>query len=141
MSPNTRPHRRLSIGPALRVAAALLLAAAVSACKGDGGGPAGTDPSIVGHWTGSAEYGLVDFRADFTQAGDSVGGRGSFSSPLGSSAFDVRGLVVGGDVTLLLTSPSIGATTFHGRFVAANRISGTLDRPDADDLALTLDRQ
>jgi len=48
--------------------------AVAAACKGDGGGPVGADPSIAGTWSGSAKFGLVDFRATFTQAGDSVGG-------------------------------------------------------------------
>ena len=122
--------------------AALVLAMVVAqACGGDGGGPVSADPSIAGDWTGSAAYGLVDFRATFTQAGDSVGGSGRFTSPLASSDFSVRGVVQGGDVSLVLTSQSIGTTTFAGRFVAADRITGTLDRPDGDDLELTLDRQ
>jgi hypothetical protein len=99
------------------------------------------DPSIAGDWSGSAKFGLVDFRATFTQAGDSVGGSGRFSSPIASSDFSVRGVVQGGDVSLVLTSATIGTTTFAGRFVAADRISGTLDRPDDDDLELTLDRR
>lgn len=123
------------------VRTAILLAAAVVACDGDGGGPVSADPSIAGHWSGSAKLGLVDFEARFTQSGDSVGGTGRFSSPIASSDFDVRGVVKGGDVSLVLTSPTIGATTFSGRFVAADRISGTLDRPDDEDLDLTLDRQ
>jgi hypothetical protein len=118
----------------------LVLAGAI-ACDGDGGGPVSANPSIAGDWSGSAKLGLVDFEATFTQAGDSVGGNGRFSSPIASSDFTVRGVVKGGDVSLVLTSPTIGATTFTGRFVAADRISGTLDRPDDEDLDLTLDRR
>ena len=118
-----------------------LVLAGVLACSGDGGGPVSADPSIAGKWSGSAKFGLVDFEASFTQAGDSVGGSGHFSSPIASSDFSVRGVVKGGDVSLVLTSETIGTTTFTGRFVAADRISGTLDRPDDEDLDLTLDRQ
>lgn len=124
----------------LRAATALAVAVA-GACRGDGGGPVSADPRIAGDWSGSAKLGLVDFRATFTQTGDSVGGSGRFSSPIASSDFSVRGVTRGGEVSLVLTSPTIGATTFRGRFVAADRISGTLDRPNDEDLDLTLDRQ
>ena len=138
MRPRGRPTARTLGRRVVGIAAIALLA---GACKGDGGGPVSANPSIAGRWTGSAKLGLVDFRADFTQSGDSVGGQGSFSSPLGGSDFAVAGVIKGGDVELVLTSATIGATTFRGRFVAANRIEGPLDRPDADDLDLTLDRQ
>ena len=132
-----RPRARVRLDRAARA----LAAAAVLGGDGDGGGPVSADPSIAGDWSGSAKFGLVDFRATFTQSGDSVGGTGHFSSPIASSDFDVRGLVRGGDVSLVLTSATIGTTTFDGRFVAADRITGTLDRPDDEDLDLTLDRQ
>ena len=41
----------------------LLVVAAVLACKGDGGGPVGPDPSLTGRWSGSARVGLLDFEA------------------------------------------------------------------------------
>lgn len=135
--PATRPPARRR---AARVASLLALAA-VLACGGDGGGPVGVNPSIAGRWTGSAKLGLLDFEATFTQSGDSVGGTGSFSSPLGGSDFDVRGVTKGGDVSLVLTSQTIGATTFTGRFVAADRITGMLEIPNRDDEELTIDRQ
>lgn len=135
VTPRPRTWTRL-----VRVAAAVAAITAL-ACDGDGGGTVGADPSIAGDWSGSAKFGLVDFRARFTQSGDSVGGTGHFSSPIASSDFDVRGVVRGGDVSLVLTSATIGTTTFTGRFVAADRIAGTLDRPNDEDLDLTLDRQ
>jgi hypothetical protein len=139
-TPNPPIRTGAHLAPLVRLALVLALASA-SACSGDGGGPVSADPSIAGDWSGSAKFGLVDFRATFTQAGDSVGGSGRFSSPIASSDFSVRGVVQGGDVSLVLTSATIGTTTFAGRFVAADRISGTLDRPDDDDLELTLDRR
>ena len=124
----------------LRAALVRLPLVALLACKGDGGGPVGPAPTVAGHWSGSAKAGLLQFDADFTQAGDSVGGTGRFSSPLGGDDFTVRGAIRGTDVELVLTSDQLGATTFRGRFVAADRITGVLDRPNDEDLDLTIDR-
>ena len=131
-----RPTRRL----ALVVTLATTLVAPLG-CRGDGGGPAGPDPSIAGRWHGSAYLGLVDFRATFTQAGDAVGGTGYFSSPDANDDFTVSGSLVDADVDLVLTSDELGATSFRGRFTAANRIEGTLDLQHRDDIELTLERE
>ena len=127
------------LGRARRTALAIILASSL-ACRGDGGGPAGPDPVIAGRWSGSSHAGLVDFRATFTQSGDAVGGTGNFSSPLASDDFTVSGTVHGTSVDLVLTSPTLGATTFTGRFTGADRIEGTLDLHDRDDIDLTLER-
>ena len=113
---------------------------ALMACHGDGGGPVGPNPVIAGAWSGSAKAGLVQFHATFTQSADSVGGNGSFTSPIASSDFTVKGTLKGGTVALLLTSATLGETVFQGRFTAKNRIEGILYRPAEDDLELTLDR-
>ena len=112
-----------------------------AACGDDGGGPVGPNPVIAGNWEGTAKAGLVRFNATFTQDVKAVGGTGSFTSPLGGSDFIVEGTLEGANVDLLLTSASIGATTFRGRFIAKNRIQGILDRPEEEDLELTLDRK
>lgn len=125
---------------AMRRAALALALVVPLACDGDGGGPTGAKPSIVGRWSGSAYAGLVDFRATFTQSGGAVGGTGHFSSPRGSDDFTVSGTLAGVDVSLVLTSDTFGATTFVGRFTGADRIEGTLDLQDGDELDLTLDR-
>jgi hypothetical protein len=144
MTPTSRParspHASLArTARAVRRAALALVLALPLACRGDGGGPAGPDPSIAGEWSGSAYVGLVDFRATFTESGGVVGGTGHFSSPRGSDDFVVSGTVSGSDVSLVLTSDTFGATTFIGRFTAADRIRGTLDLPD-DDIELTIER-
>jgi hypothetical protein len=100
----------------------------------------GPDPVIAGQWHGHAKVGLLQVDANFTQNGDSVGGTGSFSSPLGGSDFTVTGTLTGAQVSLVLYSAELGSTTFVGRFTEANRIVGIVARPNADDLDLTLDR-
>lgn len=122
----------------LRLAAASALLAAI-ACSGDGGGPVGPNPTIAGHWSGTARLHTVGFEATFTQDGDEVGGTGHFSSPVASGDFTVAGSLSGATVDLLLTSTELGSTPFHGRFTGADRIEGTLELP-GDDLDLTLDR-
>ena len=119
----------------------LLLVVAVLACKGDGGGPVGPDPSLDGRWSGSAKVGLLDFEATFEQEGDAVTGTGEFSSPLGGDDFTAVGTVTGIEVRLTLTSSEYGVSTYVGRFVAANRVTGTLDAPQYSDLELTIDRR
>ena len=123
-----------------RLTGGLILVAAVYGCKGDGGGPVGPDPVIAGRWTGTARAYTVHFAANFTQSGESVGGSGSFSSPLASGDFVVSGSLRGRDVDLTLTSDELGATAFVGRFVAADRIEGTFDPNGSYELDLTLDR-
>ena len=124
-----------------RVAAACLaLVLAVTACKGDGGGPVGPDPVISGRWTGTAKAYTVQFSANFTQSGDAVGGSGRFSSPIASGDFVVTGTLAGSDVDLILTSEELGATAFRGRFTGADRIEGTFDPNGSYELDLTLDR-
>ena len=120
--------------------AALLLALSLAACHGDGGGPVGLDPSLTGHWSGTAKAHTVHFSADFTQRGQAVTGTGDFSSPLGGGPFTVAGTVSGANVDLALTSAELGATSFKGHFTAAHRVEGTLDLPGDSDLDLTLDR-
>lgn len=127
--------------PARALLLALLAIVAVgSGCKGDGGGPVGPDPVIAGRWTGTAKAYTVQFTANFTQAGDQVGGTGRFSSPIASGDFTVTGTLVGRDVDLVLTSAELGATSFIGRFTAADRIEGTFDPNGSYELDLTLDR-
>ena len=114
-------------------ACALLLA--TFACDKDATAP--ENPSIAGHWSGSAKLGLVDFEATFTQDGETVGGTGEFSSPEGSGTFTISGTLRGRDVQLTLVSAQYGVTTFVGRFTGANTIEGSLQNPD---LELTLER-
>ena len=104
------------------------------------GDPLGPNPVIAGAWHGHAKVGLLQVTANFTQDGESVGGTGSFSSPLGGSSFTVTGTLIGADVSLVLYSAELGSTTFVGRFTEANRIVGIVARPNEDDLDLTLDR-
>ena len=135
---------RIPLTPTRRLLLAVTLGTSLVAapgCRGDGGGPVGPDPSIAGRWHGSAYLGLVDFRATFTQAGDAVGGTGYFSSPDASDDFTVAGTLVEADVDIVLTSDELGATTFRGRFTAADRIEGTLDLQHRDDIELTLERE
>lgn len=119
----------------------VLVAAVAVACKGDGGGPVGPDPTLDGRWKGSAKLGLLDFSARFEQDGQEVTGTGKFSSPLGGDDFTATGTVVGIEVRLVLTSSEYGVSTYAGRFVAANRVEGRLDAPQYSDLELTIDRQ
>jgi hypothetical protein len=109
-------------------------------CRGDGGGPVGPAPVIAGNWSGTARLHTVSFEATFTQAGESVGGTGHFSSPLASGDFTVTGTLTGARVDLVLTSAELGATVFRGRFTAADRIEGTLDPSGRYETDLTLDR-
>src|SRR5687768_12306342 len=101
MTPTSRPAR--SPQASLARTARAVGRALPLACRGDGGGPAGPDPSIAGEWSGSAYVGLVDFRATFTESSGVVGGTGHFSSPRGSDDFVVSGTVNGSDVSLVLT--------------------------------------
>ena len=94
-------------------------------------------PSIAGRWSGSAYLGALQFQADFTQSGETVGGTGQFSSPGNSGAFTISGTLRGRDVQLILTSAEYGTTTYTGRFTGANTIDGRLQNPDLD---LTLER-
>ena len=122
-----------ALGSLRTAACALLIAAA--ACDKDVTAP--EDPSIAGHWSGSAALGLVDFEATFTQDGEVVGGTGEFSSPDGGGPFTISGTLRGRDLQLTLTSAQYGITTFSGRFTGANTIEGELSNPDLD---LTLER-
>ena len=131
-----RSHRR-----AFRLVRLGAVALALSAaCRGDGGGPAGPNPVSAGDWSGTAHAYTVHFEATFTQAGESVGGTGSFSSPLASGDFTVTGTLVGSEVDLVLHSSELGATAFRGRFTAADRIEGTFDPGGSYESDLTLDR-
>ena len=117
-----------------RLLAALLLVVAAG-CGSDATAP--ESPSIAGKWKGTGALGTVRFEATFTQEGETVGGTGQVSSPLGSTNFVIAGTLQGRDVQLVLTSTEYGATAFAGRFTGANTISGQLQNPD---LALTLVR-
>ena len=140
--PDRDGYRAARNGSPRKIASGALLAMALmfGACKGDGGGPVGLEPSIAGHWTGTAKLHTVRFEADFTQSGEVVGGTGEFSSPLASDDFTVAGTLRGRDVSLTLTSDELGATTFLGRFVAADRIEGTFDPNGRYEMDLTLER-
>ena len=138
MEGDENPRRR---GFRAHLAMALVLATLSLACKGDGGGPAGPNPVITGKWSGSAKAGLVQFNATFTSAGTTVGGTGHFTSPIASDDFTVQGTLSNADVSLVLTSSELGATTFVGRFTAADRIMGILDLGDGDEMELTIDRE
>ena len=122
----------------------LLLAAMVmvaAGCGGDGGGALGPNPVIAGDWSGTAYFWTVRFDATFTQAGQSVGGTGHFSSPIASGDFTVTGKLDGRDVDLVLNSAELGATAFQGRFTAADRIEGIFDPSGDYEMPLTLRRQ
>ena len=147
LSSGLRPPSRGRRWPASRASsrdfralALTILALATLACRGDGGGPAGLDPVIAGDWSGNAYAFTVRFEATFTQAGESVGGNGHFSSPLASGDFTVTGTLVRKDVNLVLTSTQLGATIFRGRFTAADRIEGTFDPSGSYETRLTLNR-
>lgn len=127
---------RLSLpSVAWRAAACALLLIGATACDKDIASP--ENPSIAGRWSGSKLMGLLEFSADFTQDGETVGGTGEFSSPDGSGPFTISGTLRGRDVQLTLISQRYGVTTFVGRFTGANTIEGTLQNPDID---LTLER-
>ena len=127
--------RRLLTPVRWRAAGCAIILAAATACDRDSASP--ESPSIAGSWSGSAALGAVQFEADFTQDGETVGGTGGFSSPLGSGPFTISGTLQGRDVQLTLISSQFGVTTFAGRFTGANTIEGTLSNPDFD---LTLER-
>ena len=122
-----------TLGSWRTAACALLIAAA--GCDKDATAP--ENPSIAGHWSGSAYFGRVSFEATFTQDGEVVGGTGDFSSPDGDGPFTIAGTLRGRELQLTLTSVLYGITTFSGRFTGANTIEGELSNPDLD---LTLER-
>ena len=124
-----------------RIALAVCAIVTTLGCRGDGGGPVGPDPVIAGDWSGSAYAFTVRFDATFTQAGESVGGNGHFSSPIASGDFTVTGTLDGNDVDLVLNSTELGATVFRGRFTAADRIEGTFDPSGDYETRLTLYRE
>ena len=137
----TWPHPHRAIRTAFTSFAVAILSVSMTlGCRGDGGGPVGPAPSIAGNWSGTAYAYTVRFDATFTQAGESVGGSGHFSSPIASDDFTVTGTLVGVEVDLVLHSEELGATAFRGRFIAANRIRGTFDPSGAYESDLTLDR-
>jgi hypothetical protein len=143
--PSSRPGPPRRTWRAVRLTFSGLAVASLSivpslGCRGDGGGPVGPTPVIAGNWSGSARLGTVDVEATFTQAGESVGGTGHFSSPLASGDFTVTGTLVGTRVDLVLTSTELGATVFRGRFTARDRIEGTFDPSGRYETDLTLDR-
>jgi len=113
----------------LRAWVGVFLVAAVSAC-GDDDVMAPENPSIAGHWSGSAMLSTVRFEATFTHVGETVGGTGQFNSPYGSGPFTISGTVRGQDVDLILVSEEFGMTTYDGRFTGANTIEGDLRNPD-----------
>ena len=115
------------------------VALVAGACRGSGG-PAGPQPKIAGHWSGTAEFHTVTFAAQLTESGDSVGGTGHVSSPRGSADFTVTGTVSGSDVQLYLFAEGVGTSGFKGRFTGADRIEGTLTVPSNDHYALTIYR-
>lgn len=114
----------------------VLIAMTLAGCR-DRDATAPATPSIAGQWSGSARLGLVRFEATFTQTGETVGGTGEFSSPLGSGPFTIAGTVRGRNVDLVLVSTQFGTTTYIGRFTGANTIEGDLQNPDE---ALTIRR-
>ena len=131
------PRRR---GVRAQIAVAAVFVMLALGCKGDGGGPVGPSPVIAGNWSGSAKAGLVQFEATFTNSGTDVGGNGHFTSPVASDDFTVAGTVSGANVSLVLTSSELGATTFIGKFTASDRIVGILDLGDGEEMELTIDR-
>ena len=121
------------------VTAALL---ATAACGGNdgGGGSLGPNPSLTGHWTGSAQLGTVDFEATFAQTAGVVTGYGSYNTPIGGANFTVGGSVTGAAVSLTLEAGGVGSGTFTGRFTADDRVVGQLSVPGSGSTDLTLDR-
>ena len=128
--------RRIVHGSGWRNLALLVILAVTTACDKDATAP--PSPSIAGRWAGTAGLGAVQFEATFTQSGETVGGNGQFSSPLGSGPFAVAGTVRGQNVQLTLTSTEFGITTYAGRFTGANTITGRLSDPDIE---LTITRR
>ena len=124
----------------MRALAVATIIMASIACR-DSGGPVGPDPAIAGDWSGSAYAFTVRFDANFTQAGQAVGGTGHFTSPIASGDFTVTGTLVGDDVNLVLNSTELGATAFRGRFTGADRIEGTFDPSGNYETHLTLYRE
>lgn len=120
--------------------APLLALLALAGCGDDGGGAVGPNPSLNGHWTGTAKFHTVRFEATFDQVGTEVTGIGSFTSPLGGDDFTATGTNLGGEVRLTLVAPTIGTATYNGHFVARDRVTGRLDAPGYDDMELTIDR-
>jgi len=126
---------RIVSGLRWRAVVGVVLFACLAACDKDAVAP--DNPSIAGHWSGSAYLGTVRFEATFTHDGESVGGTGHFTSPYGSGPFTVSGTVRGREVDLVLVSEEFGVTTYEGRFTGANTIEGDLQNPDA---SLTIER-
>lgn len=119
---------------------ALGLALLLAACNGSDSTSPVVAGQIAGHWTGGGDFG-VEFSADFTQQGTTVGGSGSFSSVVGSGPFTVAsGQVIGADVTLALHSADFGDATYTGRFETADHITGRLAAPSVGQVVLALDR-
>lgn len=118
--------------------AALLFA--LASCKGSAGGTLGPNPSLTGRWTGSAQFGTVDFQATFAQTAGVVTGNGSYTSPLGGANFTVTGTVAGNAVSLTLVAGGVGTGGFTGRFTADDRVEGRLTAPGSGSMDLTLKR-
>ena len=129
--------------PSLPLLFALVLAGIAAACGGnDSTAPKGQVGQIAGHWSGAANFGGLTFSADFTQQGNTVGGSGSYDSPVGSGPFTVSsGHIDGSNVTLTLTSELLGTATYTGEFETADRISGMLATESYSNVALTIERQ
>lgn len=122
------------------VATATLLT--IAACNGNdgGGGALGPNPSLTGRWTGSGQFGTIDFQATFAQTGGVVTGDGSYNTPIGGANFTVTGSVAGQVVSLALEAGGVGSGSFTGRFTADDRVEGQLSVPGSGSTNLTLDR-
>jgi hypothetical protein len=98
------------------------------------------NPSIEGHWSGSASLGAIQFEATFAQDGEAVSGTGDFGTPLGGGPFTAEGTLIGSAVELTLTSDELGNATYSGRFVSRDRISGRLTAEGFGERELVLNR-
>ena len=119
---------------------ATLIASAACGGRDGGGSVLGPNPSLTGHWTGSAQLGTVDFEATFAQTAGVVTGSGSYDTPIGGANFTVSGSVTGAQVSLALEAGGVGSGSFTGRFTADDRVAGQLTVPGSGSAALTLDR-
>lgn len=109
--------------------------------------PADTEVELTGSWSGRA--GTDTFAMLLSQsASDALVGAGSIQRNTGSQGFEVSGLVVGADVSLVLRTQTGGLgdeealINFQGLVASSgDRMDGVLNGGGFDDISLSLTRQ
>lgn len=128
----------------------VLVGAITLACESDDETPmeppADTEVELTGSWSGRA--GTDTFAMLLSQsANDAVVGAGSIQRNTGSQGFEVSGLVVGADVSLVLRTQTGGGDeealiNFQGIVASSgDRMDGVLNGGGFDDISLSLTRQ